>query len=686
MAKSLSNWTLPAALYPLGTQSFGGEQKCAVMVWSSQSILHLIFKGLKNCINNNEIANKSFTVDLPAVHNIENIIVGNIESIILTANGNIFHYETSRTVKLVPYFDCVQSACTTSTGFALICLSENGKRQSILIHPDCFRDIITVPHMQKFDISFDEQFCSSTWRNTKFCIKELQPNVTHPAIFQAMRKRDEVYEPSDRFIFFSVDNSFLTLIWNRVNVDEDYHIQHIQTCSSNIIDFWQSNDRTAIYLLLESGAIEVLHTNQLFKMLPLLKRSILFFERADSIIVGQVNDDSFVYSNGFELCQIKIFYSPNDDSYKVSHPTVTQIAGVVGITFISHLKIIIAITENRFFYNIKFNCFADNICINTKMIEVTSDFMIEARKQQRDLIALTNTYRDVSNQITEVSKTNKVLIAFRHFRNTSHKTHIPFKATIKATHTVPVLGPDVIFSGQVNFNYNVNSYFIRINIHPNEYCDNKHLPLDFATNLWSLRIMTDSKSSKSIRFIRIINDMFKKPIEILFSMNKSIVPIFLIDLYTSVRIGNDFIAATFPIEIQQINIIDIMQIHNKLPDRDLYHTSANNTSKASTNNNIIPHLTYKFKLPSNSTITDLLKLFNNSALSASSEDCIYYINFLRHVVEMVFNENSKMLQLKCSNADVMYSIKEYLINELHEKYRTCIRSPINTTLKQIYVS
>lgn len=637
--ETLGNWKLNvSSLYPVGLKHYGNDKTTVVIVWGSNLLCTKRFRSFTSSIENNLPPDKDQVRQIGDC-TITQVITGKFESVILTENGRLMYFETSKILRKVDYVSIIKSICASKQGFVILHLNKEGNI-TIMVHPDKFPCSPTL--LRTYDVSFEKNFCQTTWNNAHFNITTLHANPDKPTFFNNLRKcPEETYTANDSFIFFSINNTILSLVVS----DDDYHYHQIHTHSSNIRGIHSSKDLNSIYVLLESGVIDVIY---LCEILGVIKISSLYFMY--DVGAYDLRDDIFVYSDGFQVVMGRIEYCSDTRTYKTNYKTI-PLPGITAFTTVQMSKTVLCLSENRKFYKIpygnkKFD--SDKPKCNT-MIPL-EEFLNKAEKTTIDIQCLVDCYDNSKSELLLQHKMFDALALQYNYKNDKSVFRFPLSAKLKMHRTIPDLPATAIYPTAMSIAK--NACFLQIQIQPHRYGK------VFSSNIWSLSIQYDTSQTLS-KVYRLIGEDFAEPVDILIALevNKIVPAQVRIDLSTAVEVGQDVLCISFPVKTDILDYKDIMKISKKI----------SNDQKS-----LNQPLVYCINLPKRISMTELIQSVDSNA-SLESIDNSCYLNLFNSFLELNVDATSTKYCLRSQDAVIMFHVKKMLI----ERFATAFNFSVN---------
>lgn len=345
--RCLTHWSPPGSVaHPpsgaSGVVHHGNQQKAAVLMWSERHLHTHIFRGgCAPAMLSNLPPAKTHSVQLPddsatgAVWSdaeISTVLAGRYETVVLTSDGQLYTCETqpSRLQPLpttaVNRLGFVRAACVTAAGgFVLMCSSG---QCGLFVHvlPANFGERLRDGGRddgidgRRFDISFEPNELQSTWNSARIVVAEL----VAPALALATGDRCERFfgllrgeqtgtiDPTGEHscIVLSINSQLLLLIAPDADsgsaTPEPCQLRVLHTAATDIRALWLTAGGDALCVLLDSGAMDVLHASAALGDAVGLQRSVLTF--GDRVGCVGMRDDVFVFAADERLVQVRWFW------------------------------------------------------------------------------------------------------------------------------------------------------------------------------------------------------------------------------------------------------------------------------------------------------------------------------------------------------------------------------------------
>lgn len=566
--KNLQSWKLSQSepFYPISLKCIGSGDECAISTYSHHTINTFIFRNFTEAIKNDRAPHKCYLQPSLYPDSIQDIAVGNSESVVLFDNGQLKYFFSPKKLKAVSYLANVKTICCCKNGFALVKLSDDATKIFIEIHPDAFNanSQIEMHGRQTYDISFDQILpIRSTFRQTSFKIKEFR--INNPGDNQFLNKIfPEVFiaewTKNHEFLFLGIDNSFCSLHL----IDGEYVVNPIVVCGTNILDFWCGNNNDHMLLLLDSGIMEILYLND--ESNGIAQQNLYFGSEINAYVF---HDDFFVYANTFNVTYGSVEFRANTRKFKFNRKTL-ELAGIAAMTFLPDHHSVLCVSENRQFYTIDTQKKQTAENDNNEWFEVNEKTKSQLVDVKYELIELNESYENLLERqkhhhrmidIVNMKQNDLKLVGNR---NGSDIEKFRFIATCTVTRSPPIQTQNIdLFTNIVNISnslvYDQNkSFFVSIKlttvIHANEFDE---------PNLWHLRCrwLNDRRENEYAN-IRITAGMLSQPLTVnLHLQQQQLLPYFELDISTMIpHYGSKAaVMINFPVNTEQPNYCDMMQ-------------------------------------------------------------------------------------------------------------------------------
>lgn len=585
-------------------------------------------------------------------------------------SGKLKYFASRKKLSTVEYLQNVRAICNCQDGFALIETSADGMEIFIEFHPDAFPRIDEdVENKNKYDISFEQNACKSTWNNAHFLIKELSLiKAADNKKFIRCLLPDIENELSNlhRPIFFVIDHNLLSF---HVNPNDGSHFVHqLISCSAKIRNFWMTDDGNAIILLLESGAIECLTLNVLEQKLCSQK---IYLNSTNEIVTSDFNHDILTYSDGYKVYHGALRQSTSDGLFKYQCQ-IENICGVAALTILCESDIVLCISENHVFYVISLvNDSTDSKA--EQWIEVDTDIHRDIHEALRqNVFELNETHVNLCSELV----LQKAMSEAATLRSCCGSDERFFIANVKAFRSLPEysLAQTTIYVSN-NLILDHQSYFLRISLVAQKYSE------EFNSPLWNLRVRWHcgwNCIQQTYVNVKLTKEGLLKPLDIVMHMKEGsdvfVLPELHIDINAPIHIGQDFLYISFPVNVQQAKITDVLEVHRTKPV--LYRFGSCNVDLPKALSAILPiesrkavptkHLLYRIKLPSTITIEHIYSHneFRRHLRGADEPhkqlSQIFYIVILSSTLEMAYNQSTHDILLTTTNAGILIYIKKLL--------------------------
>lgn len=657
----LDSWKLNINnFYPVGLKHYGSDKTAIVIVWSSNLLCTKKFRSFTNAIEHNLSPDKDQVRYIN--DSISEIITNTLETAIRTENNKLMYFETHKILRNVDYVGNTKSICTSKDVFVILHLNDDGNIQ-IILHPDSFP--CPPKLLRTFDISFDKDYCQSTWNDAHFNIAALHANPDLPEFFNSLRKYPgEQYTADESFIFFSINNTLLSLV---VDID-DYRYHQVHTHSSNIRSIHSSRDLNSIYVLLESGVIDVIYSCEILRV---IKTTSLFFMY--DVGAYDICDDMFVYSDGFQVVIGQIVHSSDTRTY-TTNQKIIPLPGIVGFTVVKTSKTVLCLSENRIFYKIPYS---DDEFVSTKsdpnMMMPVKEFLGKSERTTIDIQQLVDYYDRIKSELLTQHKMFDALTLRYNYKN--DKSLLRVNAKLKIHRTIPDLTATAIYPTIMRMKN--NGCFLHIQIQPHRFGK------VFSSNVWSLSIQCETYSQTISKVYRLINEDFAEPLDILIALeirDHFVPPQVNVNLSTSVKIGEDVICISFPVHTDILDYREMIKISNKIPHFQI--------STSHRNINVNPHLlrqqlTYYINLPISISLTEILRDIDSKSKSEFKDNSCY-LSLFNSFLELSVDDTLTIICLKSMDAAVMLHVKKIVFERLRTAFNLSV-DPGRTDSVQKYI-
>lgn len=670
--QTLDNWKLNISnFYPVGLKYHGDDKASMILTWSSNLLSTKKFRTFSNALANNLPPDKDQIRKISDP--ISEVIVNTLESAILTEKEEIMYFPTPKMLRKADYFGKVKSICTSRDQFVMLEVSDVGNIQ-ITFHPDSF-PCQSKKQMRSFDISFDKNFCQATWETSQFKIVALRANPERPEFFNSLQKRStglQQYTVDNEFIFFSINNALLTLV-----IEEDAYSYHqVHTHSSNIRGIHPSKDLNSIYVLLESGIIDVIHSCEI---LGVIKTSSLYFMNNVLCPAYCICDDVLVYSDGYkiEICYIK--YSNQTRNFKVDCKTI-PLPGIVALTMVKTSKMVICVSENRIFYKISY----DSGDLNDdngdggkpqKMVPV-DEFLSDTQQTTINIRKLINSYDSAKQELSNQNRMFDALALTYNYKY--HLDNSPFRfplcAKLKIHRTIPDLNSSftIYTSKSPTGSIDNNGCFLHIQLQPHRFGTEL-----FLSNVWSICVNCATTTQGTVsKIYRMAGEVFDEPLDILVpleSRNHIVPPRVTVDIRTVVKIGEDVVCLTFPVHTEPIDYSDMIRLSNEIPTQTAIQNNTHPSNRS---------LIYHINVLKNISLAELLGIDPKFQLKENVCYVILFDNFLQVSVD----DSLMKISLKSCDASIMFHVKKIIFGRLRSIYNFSMECRRNRSVQKYVVS
>lgn len=666
--ETLDCWKLNVTnFYPVGLQHYGNGKTSVVLIWSSSVLCTQKFRSFTNAIENDLPPDKDQVANIG--HEISQIITNKLETAILTENGQMMYFETRKLLRIVDYVSNVKSICSSKGAFVILHLNVDGNIE-IVFHPDSFP--CTPHHLRSYDVSFDTNYCQSTWNDAHFNVASLCPNPARPEFFNALRNcPEEQYTAEDSFIFFSIDNTLLSLVVDDTDPD-DYRYHAVHTHSSNIRGIHSSKDLNSIYVLLVSGVIDVIYSCEILGM---IKTASLYFMY--DVGAYDISDDIFVYSDGFQVVIGRIEYSSSTRIYRTNQKTI-PLPGIVAFTTVTACNTVLCLSENRIFHKIPY---ADDEFVTTKsdsnVMMPVEEFLVNAERTTVDIQQLVDYSDRIKSELATQHKMFDALALRYNYKNDKSVLRFPLNAKLKIHRTIPDLPPTAIYPTAMSIDS--NGCFLQIQIQPHRFGK------VFASNIWRVCIHCDTHSQTFSKVYRLIDEDFSEPLDILIALKirgNIVPPLVNVNLSTSVKIGHDAICITFPVHTDTIDYTDMIKCSSKIPH---LQTSTNHRNINVNGHPLKQQLSYEINLPIRISLNEILRDIDRQS-KHEFKDNSCYLSLFNNFLELCVDDTSTKICLRSRDAAVMLHVKKFVFERLRTAFNLSVDSGRSGSVQKYIVS
>lgn len=670
MAQCLTKWLPLSSLsetpfYPSGILLHGSDLKSVLLVWSRHVIKSFIFRGLSESLEKDLAPSKSNWLLLPTPMELTQLVVGVNESFVITSTGNVFSFRTAKSLQKIPQLTGVRCACVIKSGFAMIRLSSDAKSIFVYIQPDNFA-IDQATTCKQFDISSDANLCESSWADSMFCIKELTMQPDNPQLFRELHNlRDEPCNgTNDTLLMFSINCNLLSLRWSENS--DDFQLHLVQTFESSIVNMWHSDAGEALFILLQSGSLDVLHCCGLTHIG--VRRSQLYI--GDQFNCLEVFHNMVIYSNGTHVVQSGIKYDKVHDSYSLVVLQETAIFGVVALTLTHCESFFLAVTENSFIYKIpsQTKAASRSECLSASAMCVVDDiYVTEAKKDLASIIRLTKTFEELRETLLKQHCDTRLMELMN--TETYCKLSLPFEASVSAD---LVCFSAVHLSPIQNGSKNIQ---ISININPKE----KPL-IDFSHSNWTLSIEEVHLHRNTVRTIPITDNMFQQPLPIVFQTTAErdsalSIPQIQISINCCTTVGRDKLLFSFAVTTHPTDVTSLFKLMAQ-PHTTDHRVKRRRTTTAENIKCII-------RLPTSIAGQDVFNLFNSSLVDPVTQMDITLLDQRIHI--FTSSNDDRLLHITSNDSTALYYVKQFILLKLHSKFGLKLRTDFTTNVIRVSV-
>lgn len=680
--KNLRSWQIasPQAFYPTNIQCIGSGAERAVSTYSPHTVNTFIFRNFNESIENDRPPHKSYLNASLYPDRIEDVAVGNSETVMLLDSGQLKYFVSPKKLGTVPYLANVKSICCCKNGFALIKTSDDATKFFVEIHPDAFSAKAEIHGRQTYDISFDQVLpLPSTFRQTQFKIKELQINAENNQFLKMIFSVEFMANNRniDRFLFLAMDNSFCSLHV----MGEEHVVTPIVMCGGKIMDFWAGTAGDHILLFLENGAMEILYLN--VDSTGISKQNVYFGSEIEAYFM---HDDWFVYSSGFDVSYGKIDFVEEKRKFKYNRNTI-DLPGVAAMTYLREYHSVLCVSENRQFYIIAIDS-KERATGEDEWFEVNEKTKRQLAQVKYELVELNEAYETLLEQqkrqqnVLDIIKLKQADL--KATNNGASDDKCRFIATCSVTRSPPIQQRNDLFTNIVNLSNSLvydrtRSFFVNINLTAVIYANQ----FDVA-NLWHLRCRwLNDKRENEYANVRLAAGMLSQPLTMLIHMQQQqIFPYFEMDISTTVRNGGE--AATliqFPIRVEQPDYCSMMD------GCVLQQNNDSNETKTLICTVIVPKVISLDELFADK-LTGVSKKAKKPLTVSNQKSYMFYL--LGKTLKAIHYPDKQALQLKCDDAEFMNSFKLFVHRSIERKLGALNRkldvTVSSDALKEYYVS
>lgn len=677
-ARALISWRIPATqpFFPIGIRYIGYDDRAIIITYAAHTVSTFIFRNFSEDIRTDKAAHKNYLHKSFFPEHIKDIIVGKNESAILLQNGQIKYFDSAKNLMDAQHLSGVKSICsTTQNGFVLIKLGSNGSDFFLELHPDSFRDEasnIQSKMRRTFNISFDEIMgLQNTWHYSCFKIKELHfhPLVDNP--FLQILLPDDIGDVNgcnegndSTILFLSIDNTFCSVHID--SIAKQPIVNPIVMCFTKIIDFWAS--KNLIFLLLESGTLEVLHAK--YGESSTSKKSYYFGSNIQSY---DYYEELFIFSNGscVQYGLIEINHQTGEIDFNRKS---IGLPGIVALTYLPAFQLTLMVSENCRFYSIWIQKKEKNI----KQWTLIDDVQNHLLNVKYHLITLVSAYENLLEQQLQQQQALNVLklkqSAIKTIqRNGNTGINYHFVAACSVTRNLPIQRHrNDSFTNIINVSNSLAydqkmSFFVSIVI-----CHTVMYANEFDANLWRLccRWLND-KNEHVYANIELKKGQLSQPFPLTFiiHLQQKCLPNFILDIST-VAIASKYdpnqssVLISFPVRVEQPNYCDMMNI------------SVSKFVEASSSNmdeeNLICTVLALKSISLDEIFADKFDLDNGTQAKTlqCDERKAYTLYFLKQTLTAVLNPENGTLHLITKYVDLMQSFKKHLHGKIEKKLIT----------------
>lgn len=639
----LSSWRITSAqgFYPIGITCIGSDDNVrAITTYAAHTVNTFIFRSLKEDMENDKPAHRSYLHKSFFPEQIIGIAVGCKESAILLENGRIKHFTSSKNLMTVEYLSEVKSICETRNGFALINTSSDGTEFFVEFHPYTFQ--YNKSEERRYNISFEKiKELQNSFHQCRFKIKEL--HFVCPTESQFLKAIIPNELDVVDCLFLSIDNSFCSIHI----IGEKPVVNPIVRYTSKILDFWLGKDGYNIILLLESGTIEILYLNS-----GETNTRKWSFHLGCEIQCYHYHEGTFMFSNGFDVEYGSIEFKKDFDIFKFIRKSFS-LPGIVAMTYLMEFNKILCVSENCHFYTISIRMEEH---LRPHWIEIDRDVQKQLSNVKYQLIELTDSYDNLVNQ---QSRQQRILDMVKlkqsdieEIEKDIDEMRYRFVAACTVTQNPPIQRhhESLYVSNSLVYDRKT-SFFVTITISYNtvRYAN------EFNANLWSLCCRwLDDKHENVYANLKLNEGQLSQtvPLTLIIHLQQKHLPYFYIDISTALRAGNS-IHLNFPVHVNQPDYCELMNVSTPPIDQAL-------------NEDDEKSLICTILAPKSIRLDDIiaeqlnLKTRTKRMTTICDEKIMYKVRMLEKILHASYCPKTETLQLRTNNADLMYSFKWYL--------------------------
>lgn len=614
-AKCLTSWKIKSSesFYPLGIRCIGDDKKDrGIIIYAAHTLNAFIFRNFDEDVKDDKAPHKSYLHKSFFPERITDITVGTNESAILLENGHIKYFSSPKKLMTVEYLSCIKSICSTRNGFAFIKTTLDGSEFFIEFHPDAFQNEPEIKNRPKFNITFEKiAELQSCWNQSHFKLKDLA--ITNKFL-KIILPDQEVDSQNGSFLFLSIDNSFCSI----QIINGESSVNPIVMCTSRIINFWASESREKIMLLLENGYIDIIYLNSDKTCID--RKS---FCMGTNLLSFDFLNDIFIFSNGLVIEYGSLVLKSDRTEFEFKRTTI-HLSGIVALLYLPDIQSILCASENCKLYSIPVKGESAN-CDDWNEI---NDEILNCKYQ---VIELKEAYENVLNKQMQQQSIQNIL------ELKQNDSFVKFSASCSVAQTPPrITSPHYLLNSLA---YDSTSFFVSINIdHTVMYAN------ELDKNSWSLccRWLNDLDE-----YVCVYIQCEKLPFMLIIHLQQKHLPNFYVEVSKNVRGGNLAALLNFPVQVEQPDYCKMMNISMMEESIEM--------------DNEIPICS--IFTPKSISLGAILEKNINMKSKENTEPCIYKVFLLDKEMIAIHDPQNETLCLKTQDVDLLYAFK----NHFHRK-------------------
>lgn len=670
--RAMKSWKLSKSVdpfYPFGIRCIGSGTNYALSIWSAFTVDNLIFRNFQDALRRDDGPQKAYLTPSLEPDCIVEMVVGAQESVILMKSGLLKYFKSPKKLMTVEYLQDICAICSCHEGFVMIKTPCDGIDIVVEFHPDAFPRIDDEnENRRQFDISIGWSPAQGTWKESNIVIKEFtlpigMDEAFRKFLFQSVE--ESMHTTMQYAYFFVIDNNFASFIVDPA--EDDVIISHIFTSPTSIRNFWMAENGNAIFLLLESCAIECLWWTNVENK---LKSQSIYLDLHEDIESIDFSDDLLVYSDGFTVVHGKFVYDNENDTFEYNAKT-EEMPGIAAITILKEWKLILCISENNLFYVLPFTSNEDEAVGETWM-EVDNDMQQQIQYFREDVIELNEEYENLSKELKMVHQMTDVANLYLN----QNPNEFFFTARVKASKAQPEysLAKSTIYISN-NLVLDQDSFFLRISMVPMQY------RAEFNAHLWNLRLRWthNLNGPQQCVNLKLLKESLLKSFDIIMHVKSHTtafcVPHIDIEINAPIAIGQSCLYVLFPVKTEQVLITDLLELHSTKPAIFPHRSLDINLREELVNKffpsnrypiNINPNIIYKIKLPPIVKMEQIYssipfqKYASQEQKNRNPKEKLVHIVVLGTVLNLSLNVDNNEIMLSTSDAGVMFHIKKLL--------------------------